>query len=104
VLYLEAFDAHPRWPKYVSGDLRAITGFTHEEIALRPGIWAERLHPDDRDRTLAAIEARRKSGRSSIEYRWMAGDGNYKHFLDQAVLLKDVDGRPLEFAGTLTDI
>jgi PAS domain S-box-containing protein len=104
VLYLEPYETHPRRPNYVSGDLEAITGFTYDHIAKDPNIWAERLHPDDRDRTIAAIEARRKSGRSSIEYRWMARDGAYKHFLDQAVLLKDADGRPLEFAGTLTDI
>ena len=104
VLYLEPFEGHPRRPDYVSGDLEAITGFTHEEVRKQPNIWAERLHPEDRDRTIAAIEARRKSGRSSIEYRWQAADGNYKHFLDQAVLLKDSDGRPVEFAGTLTDI
>ena len=47
---------------------------------------------------------RRKSGRSSVEYRWQCADGTYRHFLDQAVLLKDSDGRPLEFAGTLTDV
>src|SRR5262249_13290 len=28
----------------------------------------------------------------------------YKHFLDQAVLLRDGDGRPVEFAGTITDV
>jgi len=53
---------------------------------------------------MAALDARRKSGRSSIEYRWQCADGSYKHFLDQAVLLKDGDGRPVEFAGTLTDV
>src|SRR5690348_13713876 len=104
VLYLEPHDAHPRRPNYVSGDLEAITGYSYEQIAAAPNIWAERLHPDDRDRTIAAIEARRKAGRSSIEYRWMCADGSYKHFLDQAVLLRDADGRPVEFAGTLTDI
>jgi PAS domain S-box-containing protein len=104
VLYLEPFDANPRFPNYVSGDLVAITGFSHDDIEKRPTIWAERLHPDDRDRVLAAIEARRTSGRSSIEYRWQCATGDYKHFLDQAVLLKDGDGRPIEFAGTLTDI
>jgi PAS domain S-box-containing protein len=104
VLYLEPYQGHPRSPNYVSGDLEAITGFTYEHVAKHPNIWVERLHPEDRDRTIAAIEARRKSGRSSIEYRWMVRDGSYKHFLDQAVLLKDVDGRPVEFAGTLTDI
>jgi PAS domain S-box-containing protein len=104
VLYLEPYEREPRWPTYVSGDLEAITGFQYDFIAERPEIWAERLHPEDRDRVFAAIEARRASGRSSIEYRWQCGDGTYKHFLDQAVLLKDADGRPLEFAGTLTDI
>src|SRR5205823_14478475 len=64
----------------------------------------ERLHSEDRDRVLASLEARRKSGRLSVEYRWQCADGAYRHFLDQAVLLKDGDGKPVEFAGTLTDI
>ena len=104
VLYLEPHDANPRFPNYVSGDLVGITGFSHEQIERQPTIWADRLHPDDRDRVLRAIEARRASGRSSIEYRWQCADGEYKNLLDQAVLLKDGDGRPVEFAGTLTDI
>ena len=104
VLYLEPFDRSPRAPDYVSGDLQAITGFTLDEVAERPEIWVERLHPEDRDRVLACLETRQETGRFSVEYRWQAADGGYRHFLDQAVLLKDVDGRPLEFAGTLTDI
>lgn len=104
VLYLEPYDSYPRKPDYISGDLEAVTGFSLKDIAGQPNIWADRLHPEDRDRAIAAIEARRKSGRSSIEYRWQCADGTYKHFLDQAVLLKDGDGRPIEFAGTLTDI
>ncbi len=104
VLYLERFDAHPRRPNYVSGDLQAVTGFSHDQVLRDPNIWVDRLHPEDRDRVIAAMEARRKSGRSSVEYRWCCADGSYKHFLDQAVLLKDADGSPVEFAGTLTDI
>jgi len=104
VLYLEPYDAGPRRPNYISGDFEAVTGFSLTAIGEQPNIWAQRLHPDDRDRVIAAIEARRKSGRSSIEYRWQCADGTYKHFLDQAVLLRDSDGQPIEFAGTLTDI
>ena len=104
VLYLEPCDSHPRQPSYVSGDLRAVTGYTHEEVLKEPHLWSERLHPEDRNRVIAAMEARRKSGHSSVEYRWCCADGSYKHFLDQAVLLRDIDGRPVEFAGTLTDI
>src|SRR5207237_8369054 len=104
VLYLEPYEAKERLPNYVSGDFEAITGFRFEDIANQPNIWADRLHPDDQIRVIASLEARRKSGRSSIEYRWQCADGTYKHFLDQAVLLRDGDGRPVEFAGTLTDI
>ena len=39
VLYLEPHDRHAAVPNYVSGDLKAITGFTHEQIAEQPDIW-----------------------------------------------------------------
>ena len=104
VLYLWPCDASSRVPTYVSGDLKAITGFTFEDVSSQPNLFVDRLHPEDRDRVLAAIEARQVTGRSSVEYRWQFADGSYRHFLDQAVLLKDSDGRPVEFAGTLTDI
>lgn len=104
VVYLEPYEAVQRAPTYVGGDLKTICGFTLDEFQARPEIWTDRLHPEDRIRVIAALEARRKTGRSSIEYRWMCSDGSYKHFLDQAVLLRDVDGKPVEFAGTLTDI
>ena len=104
VLYLEPFEADPRWPSYVSGDLEGITGFNHDYISKNPDTWAQRLHPEDRDRVTAALSARRKAGRSAIEYRWQCADGNYKYLLDQAVLLRDSDGNPVEFAGTLTDV
>jgi PAS domain S-box-containing protein len=104
VLYLEPYETAQRAPTYVSGDLEAICGFTLDEVQSQPEIWAKRLHADDRNRVLAALEARRRTGRSSIEYRWQCADGSYKHFLDQAVLLRDAEGKPVEFAGTLTDI
>src|SRR3954469_1010763 len=63
VLYLEPYEADPRVPNYISGDFEAITGFRHEQVMEQPQIWAERLHPDDRIRVLASLEARRKSGR-----------------------------------------
>ncbi|MFL6801091.1 MAG: response regulator [Sphingomicrobium sp.] len=104
ILYLEPHEAEPRRPYYVSGDFEAITGFTLADIEQRPDLWSERLHADDRERVMAAIEARRLTGRSAIEYRWLCADGSYKHFLDHAVLLRDPDGKPVEFAGTLTDV
>src|SRR5579884_1922331 len=104
VLYLEPYDSRRRIPNYLSGDIEAITGFSYEQLANDPQIWIERLHAEDRYKVIAALDARSRSGKLSIEYRWQCADGTYKHFLDQAVLLKDAEGRPVEFAGTITDL
>jgi PAS domain S-box-containing protein len=104
ILYLEPLESTPRWPAYISGDLVAMTGYEYDYVAQNPTLWSDRLHPDDRDKVFAALEARRQTGRLSVEYRWQCADGSWKHFHDQAVLLRDADGSPVEFAGTLTDV
>src|SRR6476661_6875318 len=57
VLYLESYEAIDRVPHYVGGDFQAITGFAFDDVTSQPSIWFDRLHPEDRDRTIAAIEA-----------------------------------------------
>jgi len=104
VLYLEAVGCVPRKPQFVSGDFAALTGFPFDELQRSPTLWQDRLHADDRDRVLAAIDARAHGHSLAIEYQWQCADGRYKHFLDQAVLLRDADGEPLEYAGTLLDV
>src|SRR6478672_3338623 len=104
VLYLMPIRSSRAVPQFISGDFESITGFRREEVADDPQIWVDRLHPEDREKVVSAAKSSVSSGRLSIEYRWQCADGNYKHFLDQAVMLKDADGRPVEFAGTLTDI
>jgi PAS domain S-box-containing protein len=104
VLYLEAVDASPRAPKFVSGNFPALTGYAFEDIQAAPSLWIDRLHPDDRRRVTAAMADRPRGRSLSVEYRWQCADGQYRHFLDQAVLLRDGEGRPVEYAGTLLDV
>jgi PAS domain S-box-containing protein len=103
-LYFEDIDVRPRVPNFVSGNIEALTGFSFEDVQAQPELWTERLHPDDRDRVLAAMTRRAEGKSLAVEYRWLCADGQYKHFLDQAVLLRDGEGRPLEYAGTLLDV
>ena len=103
VLYMESSCTEPRRPDFVSGNLEAMTGFSFDEIGANPSLWEDRLHDEDRDRVMAALEERRATGGFSIEYRWKCADGRYKHFHDQAVLLHD-GSDAAEFAGTLTDV
>jgi PAS domain S-box-containing protein len=104
ILYLEPLQCEPRRPTFVSGDLEAITGYTFNEVLEKPSLWHDRLHEEDRERVLAALRDRERSGRFSVEYRWRCADGEYRNLHDQAVLLTDAQGKPVEFAGTLTDV
>jgi CheY-like chemotaxis protein len=104
LLYMESTNAESRRPDFVSGDFTAMTGFDFNEAQKDPELWERRLHPDDRDRVLAAVKSSRETGRLSIEYRWQVADGSYKHFHDQAVIVANPSGKSSEFAGTLTDV
>lgn len=103
-LYLEDVGSKQRVPKYVSGNFESLTGFTLDEIRRSPDIWFERLHPEDRHRAITALSTRGRGGVHSVEYRWRCANGEYRHFLDQAILIRDAGGQPVEYAGTLLDI
>jgi signal transduction histidine kinase len=104
LLYMEPQSARPRRPDFISGDMMAMTGFGFNEVQADPHLWERRIHPDDLERVLHALGERGETGRFSIEYRWQCADGGYKHFHDQAVLVKDSEDGSTEFAGTLTDV
>ncbi|MDP9423418.1 MAG: response regulator [Pseudomonadota bacterium] len=104
LLYMEPAPASPRRPEFVSGDFAGMTGFELDDVQADPQLWERRLHPEDRDRVLAAVEARQATGRLSIEYRWQCADGRFKYFHDQAVMVNDPAGGAAQFAGTLTDV
>jgi PAS domain S-box-containing protein len=104
ILYLEDPQASPSIPKFIAGNFRLLTGFDFKEVSATPTIWRDRLHPEDRERAIAVFEDSRDEGGYSVEYRWLCADGTYKHFLDQAVLLRDSASGVAEYAGTLLDI
>jgi len=104
VLYLEEGTETPRVPQFVGGNFEAVTGFSFEAVAETPSLWSDRLHPDDAARAFAALEERRRSGAMAVEYRWRCADGQYKHFLDQAVLLPRSGAAAAQYAGTLLDV
>jgi PAS domain S-box-containing protein len=103
ILYIEEGDVAQRVPQFVGGNFTAVTGFPFEAVQESPTLWIDRLHPEDRDRVVRAVEERARSGAMSIEYRWQCADGRYKHFLDQAVLLPGTSGAD-QYAGTLLDV
>ncbi len=90
---------------YASPHIEALFGYTLEEWLDQQDIWAELLHPDDREIELAAHDLLSATGDPwSREYRLIAADGRVVWVRDQAVLLRDQDGRPINWQGVMVDI
>jgi PAS domain S-box-containing protein len=90
---------------YASPHIEALFGYTRDEWLDQRDIWEELLHPDDREIELAAHDLHSATGDPwSREYRLIAADGRVVWVRDQAVLLRDVEGRPLTWQGVMVDV
>ncbi len=93
-----------RW-RYVSPQVEEILGYSPEEWMADPGLWAERLHPDDRERALQqeTRKAASEGGGPPIDYRMITREGAVVWILDEAVLEPDGEGTQV-WHGVLYDI
>lgn len=67
--------------------------------------WANNLHPDDRDRTIAAwFDFVKKGIPFNCEYRFVRSNYTTIWVFGQAVPQKDADGNTIGYIGTITDI
>jgi PAS domain S-box-containing protein len=67
--------------------------------------WAERVHPDDRDRAYRETIAGVRSGEPfTLEYRMVRDDGTTIWVRDTATMVFDEDGRPMYVLGSFTDV
>ena len=91
ITYIADFGVCGSW-HFVSPQIQSILGFTPEEWLANSSNWVNQLHPEDRDRALAA-ESRfsERGGLFRSEYRMSARDGRTLWFRDEARLLHAVD-------------
>jgi diguanylate cyclase (GGDEF)-like protein/PAS domain S-box-containing protein len=104
VTYIDPVD-DPETSLYTSPQIEKMLGYTAEEW--REGkLWPKCLHPDDRERILAADERFEAEGEEpfSEEYRLLARDGSVVWVHEEAVLLRDEAGEPLYWQGVIYDL
>lgn len=89
---------------WVSDNIELVSGFPGSSFLNQLGLWATRLHPDDRERVLQEFEKISDVGALHIEYRWQVADGSYRWFLDRALLQTTSDGSSKEILGLWLDI
>ncbi len=83
-----------------------IIGYQHGELAFHIEEWKQRIHPEDRQRVMAAIQDHfeKRTDFYVIEYRTRCKDGTYKWVLDRGQALWDKNNRPIRMVGSRSDI
>jgi PAS domain S-box-containing protein len=101
--------ANPRNPFWWSDQFRHLLGFkTEKEFPNVLSSWASRLHPEDREPTLAAFgrHLADRSGRTpyDVTYRLATKSREYRWFRARGQTVRSANGTALRVAGSLTDI
>jgi two-component system cell cycle sensor histidine kinase/response regulator CckA len=104
VTYIAELGPHGRW-HYVSPQIESMLGFSPADWLSDPANWINRIHPEDRESTLAA-EARFQKNRDlyQAEYRMFARDSRVLWFRDEAVMLPTAEDQPCLMQGVMYDI
>src|SRR5690349_10060987 len=104
VVYVDALDEVSS-NIFTSRQIEPLLGYSVEEWKAEADLFARLLHPDDRERVLAAhAHAHETHEPLSLEYRLIARDGRVVWLRDEGVVVLDDLGQPLNVQGYLLDI
>jgi len=83
----------------------ALYGVAEKDASRAYAVWKRGVHPDDRERGTVAIEqALRGEKDFEGEFRVVWPDGEIRHLMVSALVLRDADGKPLRMIGVNYDI
>ena len=93
-------------PDFVNWVWLEFAGQTLDFVRSHPEAWMTAVHPEDREFAAKSFWKGVQSGQGfAFEIRSLrAQDGIYRRHLQQAVVLRDAEGKVLKFVGTTTDI
>lgn len=104
VVYIDQLDARAS-NVYTSPYSERLLGYTTEDWNADRDLWVKILHPEDRERAIAAqVRHVETSEPYDQVYRLIARDGRVVWVRDMAVVVYDDEGTPLYSQGFLLDI
>jgi diguanylate cyclase (GGDEF)-like protein/PAS domain S-box-containing protein len=104
VTYIAEFSADAPF-LYVSPQIEDLLGFPVERWTEDEDLWAARIHPDDRDRVLAAERATyQQAVPYEGEFRMLAADGHIVWIWERDQIIRDATGQPVCTQGVLMDV
>ncbi len=81
-------------------------GYARSELEPGAASWESRVHPDDKARIYAGLDAiMGGAGDSwSDEYRFRCKDGSYRRVVDRGHVIRNAEGRVVRIIGGMTDV
>ncbi|MBW4572748.1 MAG: PAS domain S-box protein [Tolypothrix carrinoi HA7290-LM1] len=89
---------------FVSENIVAMLGYQAQEFLSSSSFWASHIHPEDAPQVFAQMSRIFEQEQYNHEYRFLHQDGVYRWIYDQAKLVRDRAGNPLEIVGYWADI
>ncbi len=89
---------------YMSESVASLVGFEPQEFIGHPQLWESRIHPDDLRKFQAEIPLLWKQGKYTFEHQFLHKEGTYRWMREEARVIRDADGSPVEVVGCWTDI
>jgi PAS domain S-box-containing protein len=91
---------------FFSPEWKSQLGYADDEVPGRYEEWESRLHPEDREQALRAVQDFREGRREDydIEFRLRHKDGSWRSILTRADLIRDASGQPVRMLGCHIDI
>jgi PAS domain S-box-containing protein len=102
VIYVQRYVEGALQPTFFSDSLLPLLGWTLADCAM--GALVEKVHPDDRDRYFERTRHLLREGSVRARYRLRDSRGEYHWLLDEAKLLRDDLGLPVEAVGLWLDV
>ena len=90
---------------YYSPRFNELLGYAADHLENATAELVSRMHPEDRQDTLAAVTAHiRRDTPYDVEYRLKTKSGEYRWFRARGQSVRDSSGRAVRMAGSITDI
>jgi len=89
---------------YASPAYEGIWGRTCESLYASPKDWIDAIHPDDRERVVAAVAEKQADGAYDEEYRIVRPDGTLRWIRDRGFPVRDAAGAVFRIAGVAEDV
>ncbi|MEO7841814.1 MAG: PAS domain-containing protein, partial [Anaerolineales bacterium] len=89
---------------YISPYVQQMLGYSPKDWIDKPELCNDLIYPQDLERIVREMRNSVDKGHTTLEYRYIAKNGNTVWVHDDAVLIKNQDGKPEYWQGVMLDI